>query len=176
MSAPRKETLAEGVELWLGLVPVVQDPVLGAGHHGQVLDAVVRLVAVDVVDNFVTPQRSAEMALHNDAMFATPGCIPPNLGGEGDVAVGVVGLAPAIVRVIRTHLGSGLTLKTPATFGNSLPEGPLRNGLLGATLASAQPVVQSPPPLGVGHGSQSPKTLPRQVRDFVGAPVLCVGG
>lgn len=171
----RVEHLAEGVTCILGLVPVVQDPVLCSCHHGQVLDAVVCLVAVDVVDNFVMPQRSAEMALHDDAMFATPGSIPPSLGGECDVAVGVVGLAAAIVRVIGTYLGSGLTLETPATLGDSLPEGPLRNGLLGAALASAQPVVQSPALLGVGHSSQATKTLPRQVRDFVGAPILCVG-
>lgn len=38
---------------------------LGAGHHGEVLNAVVPLVLVDVMDVFVSEQRSSQMGFHH---------------------------------------------------------------------------------------------------------------
>jgi hypothetical protein len=51
----------------------VHSDVIGLVHQDKVLDAIVGLVAVDVMHDLGTPQRSAEVLFHNDAMFV-PGC------------------------------------------------------------------------------------------------------
>lgn len=165
----QREEIIGDCRLILGLPAVMEPSVFGARHHLKVLKSIIRLVLIDVVDDFVAPETPPKVALHNDAVLSPAGVLAPRFRREGDIAVPVARLSRLQKAV--AGFACGLALKASATLGGALPKRPLVDLLCLPAFTSAIPVMQAFPLLCVRNDRQSPKSLPGEVRDFIGASI-----
>lgn len=157
--------------LYCGL-PVVVSAVFCPRHDFKVFNSVVGFVAVLVVHNFVTVQRPSDVSLHYHAMLTTPGVLAMSFRCQRYVTICVVRFSTAKVPVILATLAYNFALKAAAAFCDVLPKRPSIDGLFGAAVTSAFPVMQPASLFSVRDNQKPPVSVSGQIRDLIGATIL----
>ena len=100
--------------------PVVVSDVIGRRHDFKVLNAVVRAVAVDVVDVFCGSKRASKMLFHDVTMLqhvaAVSGELNVSVGPDGSRDKGIAALARAETHAPTSESGRGHVESASARF------------------------------------------------------------
>lgn len=145
--------------------------VLVARRKFKILNSIVRLVAVDVVNQIVRRERAADMFFHDNAMLSPAVIDAVNLRRQNNVAFAVDGGSSAKVVVASPCLRGRLALEASATKNARLQQRPTRYGLLLSARTTANPFVVFVRPRVIAKHYKATKLATRKIGNFVHAAI-----
>lgn len=136
-----------------------------AGRQFKILNSIVRLVAVDVVNQIVGREWASDVLFHDNAMLAPSVIDAVDLGRQDDVSFAVDRGSSA--KMASPCLRGGFALEASATKDARLQQRPTRDGLLLSALATAKPFVVFVRPRVIAKHGKATELATRKIGNFV---------